>query len=111
MATNYPQKTCDIVNLVKHPKSVASALQGIKTQQRRDGVYAHPGDTFELDSITFVITELKRQPLGEMTDADAMAEGYPNLAAYKNIILNMHKGMTWNNDTEVWVHCFKRIQN
>jgi hypothetical protein len=27
---------------------------------------------------------------------------------YKNIILKMHAGMTWENDSLVWVHSFKK---
>jgi len=108
---NYPEKNCEIENLIKHPKSIEAAIAGIKTQQRRDGVYAHPGDEFELKDVKFVVTELKRQTLGEMTDADAKAEGYPSLEFYKNLILNMHKGMSWENDAKVWVHCFKKIDN
>lgn len=108
---NFPEKTCDISKLITHPKLVAAVLNGAKTQQRRDGVYAHPGDTFKLENVKFVVTDLKRQSLGEMTDADAISEGYPNLATYKNIILNMHKRMTWNNDVQVWVHCFKKVEN
>jgi hypothetical protein len=45
-----------------------------------------------------------------MTDADAQAEGYPNLDVYKNMILSMHANMTWNDDGLVWVHHFKRQQ-
>ncbi len=111
MIENYPPKTGDIINLVKHPKLVSAALKGSKTQQRRDGVYGYPGDTFKLENIKFAITELKRQSLGEMTDADAIAEGYPSLEIYKNLILSMHEGMTWNNEDKVWVHCFKKIDN
>jgi len=31
----YPEKTCSIDRLVTHPKLVAAALSGTKTQQRR----------------------------------------------------------------------------
>jgi hypothetical protein len=41
-----------------------------------------------------------------MTDEHAQAEGYPNLEVYKDIILRMHAGMTWNLDSLVWVHTF-----
>jgi hypothetical protein len=41
-----------------------------------------------------------------MTDAHAQAEGYPNLEMYKDIILRMHAGMTWEADSLVWVHTF-----
>jgi len=105
----YPDKTCDIENLVRHPKLVTAAIAGNKTQQRRDGVYAYPGEKFELDGIAFELTTLTRSTLGEMTDADAQAEGYPNLAMYKALILSMHKGMDWNLNAKVWVHSFRRV--
>lgn len=106
--TDYPEKTCEIDRLVRHPKLVEAALSGKKTQQRRDGVYAYPGETFELEGVGFTVTSLERQKLGDMTDEDANAEGYPSLDMYKGLILKMHAGMTWNNDDLVWVHSFKR---
>lgn len=109
MMNTYPEKTCEIENLVRHPKLVAAALAGQKTQQRRDGVYAYPGERFELDGVTFEVTSLVRATLGEMCDADAQAEGYPDMATYKALILSMHKGMKWNEDAKVWVHSFRRI--
>ena len=108
MSTNYPEKNCDITRLVTHPKLVAATLSGAKTQQRRNGVYAYPGETFQLEGVNFTVTGLEQQRLGDMSDSDAQAEGYPNLAAYKHIILNMHHGMTWNDDDMAWVHSFKR---
>ncbi len=106
---DYPEKSCDISRLVMHPKLVESALSGQKTQQRRDGVYAYPDETFELEGVTFKLTSLERQKLGEMSDADAQAEGYPDLATYKGLILRMHPGMTWDEESLVWVHSFKRV--
>ena len=108
MDTNYPAKNCEITRLVTHPKFVAAAIEGLKTQQRRDGIYAYPNETFELEGITFVVTSVERQRIGDMTDADAQAEGYPNLEMYKQIILQMHANMAWNEDGQVWVHSFKR---
>jgi hypothetical protein len=102
----YPERTCSIERLVTHPKLVAATKAGTKTQQRRDGVYGFPGETFDLEGMTFVVTDLKRQRLGDMTDEHAQAEGYPNLEMYKDIILRMHAGMTWNLDSLVWVHTF-----
>lgn len=104
--TNYPEKTCSIERLVTHPKLVAAAKAGLKTQQRRDGLYALPGETFNLEGLAFIVTDVQRQRLGDMTDADAIAEGYPSLEAYRSIILSMHKGMEWNLDALVWVHSF-----
>jgi len=104
----YPEKTCAIERLVRHPKLVQAAIDGDKTEQRRDGVYAYPGETFSLDGIPFVCTGLTRQRLGDMSDADVRAEGYPGLDAYRDLILRMHKGMQWNEDALVWLHTFKR---
>ena len=107
---DYPEKTCEIERLISHPKLVAAALAGQKTQQRRDGLYAYPGETFELEGITFTVTAVERKTLGDMTDDDAKAEGYPGLEPYKAIILKMHAGMTWNDTDQVWVHHFERIK-
>ena len=103
---NFPEKTCSIDRLIRHPRLIAAAKAGEKTQQRRDGVYAWPGEEFELDGVAFVVTDLRRERLGEMTDEHARAEGYPDLASYRELILKMHPGMAWNNDSQVWVHCF-----
>ena len=102
----YPEKTCSIDRLVTHPKLVAATKAGTKTQQRRDGIYGLPGEIFDLEGMAFVITSLTRQRLGDMSDEHAQAEGYPNLEVYKDIILKMHTGMTWDADSLVWVHTF-----
>ncbi len=107
---DYPEKTCAIDRLIRHPKLVTAAIAGQKTQQRRDGVYAYPGETFELEGISFTVTALQRQSLGEMTDDDAKAEGYPDLRAYRELILKMHPGMQWDESHLVWVHHFQKTE-
>jgi hypothetical protein len=102
----YPERTCSIDRLVTHPKLVSGVKAGTKTQQRRDGIYGLPGETFDLEGMGFVVTGLTRQRLGDMTDEHAQAEGYPNLEMYKDIILKMHAGMEWKADSLVWVHTF-----
>lgn len=106
-----PEKTCSIERLVTQPRMVEAVKSGKKTQQRRDGVYGWPGETFDLDGTTFIITDLKRQRIGDMTDQDAKAEGFPSLEMYKDIILKMHAGMTWNEDGLVWVHSFSEMKD
>lgn len=108
MNAEYPSKTCDISRLVTHPKLVAATISGSKTQQRRDGLYAYPNEIFDLEGVTFEVISVERQRLGDMTDADAQAEGYPNLEMYKQLILKMHANMTWNESDLVWVHTFNR---
>lgn len=105
---DYPEKTCDIDRLIRHPKLIAAAENGNKTQQRRDGIYAYPGESWRLNTTDFVITAVKRQTLGEMTNLDAQAEGYPDLETYKKTILSMHNGMEWNSKHKVWVHHFAK---
>jgi hypothetical protein len=105
---NYPEKSCVIDRLVTHPKLVESALSGTKTQQRRDGLYAYPGESFTLKNVVFTVTAVDRKTLGDMTDDDAKAEGYPNMAAYKDLILRMHDGMQWDTSHQVWVHQFEK---
>ena len=105
---DYPAKTCEIDRLVTHPKLVEATLSGSKTEQRRDGIYAYPGETFELEGVEFTVTGLDRKTLGDMTDADAQAEGYPSMEAYKALILRMHAGMKWEESHQVWVHKFSR---
>jgi hypothetical protein len=107
--TTYPEKTCVIENLVRHPKLVEATLAGRKTQQRRNGVYGYPDETFVLEGVTFKITGVTQQRLGDMTDADAQAEGYPSIAMYKDLILKMHANMDWNEDAQVWVHSFAKV--
>jgi hypothetical protein len=105
---NYPPKNCEIDRLVRQPKLVEAAKAALKTQQRRDGIYAYPGETFELDGVSFTITAVERRSLGEMTETDAQAEGYPNLDAYRELILKMHPGMNWDESHLVWVHYFEK---
>lgn len=108
--TDLPEKTCSLDRLITQPKLIEAALAGKKTQQRRNGVYGWPGETFVLENKTFVITELRRERLGDMGDAEAIAEGFPSLAFYKDIILRMHAGMEWDADSLVWVHSFAAQQ-
>ena len=105
---DYPEKTCELDRLIRHPKSIRAVLSGDKTEQRRNGVYAHPGEAFVLEDVRFTVTDIERQRLGDMTDDDAVAEGYESLEAYKDLILKMHRGMSWDEDSEVWVHKFAR---
>ena len=104
---DYPEKTCSIDRLVTHGKLVEAAIAGKKTQQRRAGVYAYPGETFELQGTKFVVQDLRQETLGDMSDEEAKKEGYPNMQFYKDLILRMHKGMEWDPSEKVWVHEFE----
>ena len=107
--TDYPEKTCSADRLVRNKKSVKASLAGHKTQQRRDGIYAYPGETFILDEQEFVVTDLTRESLAEMDDVKAQAEGYPDLSSYRDLIIKMHPGMKWDESRFVWVHHYSRV--
>lgn len=108
--STYPEKTCTIDKLVTNKTMVKLALSGEKTRQGRNGIYAYPGEEFELEGIRFRVTGLRQERLGDLDDAAAQAEGYESLQAYKNLILSMHKGMEWNKNALVWVHRFERLR-
>ena len=103
----WPEKTCTIDRLVTNERMVTAVLNGDKVQQRRNGVYAYPGETFSLEGTEFELTRLERQRLGDMTEEDAKKEGFPDLDAYRKIILHMHHGMEWDEDHKVWMHEFR----
>lgn len=109
MNMEYPEKSCDVSRLVTHKSMVHAALCGEKTQQRRNGVYAYPGEDFDLEGTKFELVDLRQQRLGDMTEQDAVAEGYSSLQDYKDVILRMHKGMQWDEGTSVWLHIFRRL--
>lgn len=110
MSESYPEKTCTIEQLITHEKLVAAAVSGNKTQQRRAGVYGYPGEKFSLQDIEFEITGLRSERWGDISEADAHREGYPSLEMYRAIIERMHSGMEWDQNQQVWVHEFARVE-
>ncbi|MBJ18061.1 MAG: ASCH domain-containing protein [bacterium] len=103
---DYPEKTCSADRLVRQKKLVEAVLAGRKTEQRRDGIYAYPGETFELEGRVFEVVSLRQEALGNLDDAGARAEGFGSLEQYKALIVGMHKGMEWDPGHLVWVHSF-----
>ena len=85
-----------------------SVLAGDVTQLHRGDKHASEGDRFEIDGTTFEVTTVETEQLGELTDADARAEGSPNLAAYKKRIEQTHN-TEWDDDTEVVLHEFEPV--
>ncbi|MDY0409089.1 ASCH domain-containing protein [Virgibacillus soli] len=106
---NKPIKLKEIKQLVTRQDDVAKVIKGEKTAVRRSNQFANVGDTFELQGVTLEVTHVYRQSLKEVTDADAIKEGYKDLAAYKRAISAIHGGMDWNPKLKVWVHEFKLI--
>lgn len=107
----YPEKSCSIERLVTIDNDVQKVLEGKKTATRRNGVYALPGEIMELEGKSFKIDALYAQTLGEMTDADAQAEGYESLEGYKKAILSIHPNMPWVPKMNVWVHEYSPLRD
>lgn len=106
-----PPKTCSIERLVTLPADVDKVLSGAKTATRRNGRYADVGEIMELRGQRFEVTKVYRQSLGELTDADAQAEGCADVAAYRDSILAIHPGMPWLPQMQVWTHEFRKVQS
>jgi hypothetical protein len=106
--SDYPEKTCSIDRLLTHEKLIEAAVAGRKTEQRRAGVYAYPGESFEAGGQTFVVKGLHQERYGDMTEANAQAEGYPSLIMYKELIKRVHGGTDMDDDQIVWVHQFEK---
>ncbi len=109
MSQTLPPKTCSVERMITAEQDIKLVLEGKKTATRRNGRYADPGETFELQGKTFQVTQVYAQTLGEMTDSHAQQEGYDNMEGYKNYILSLHPGMPFLPHMQVWVHEFKAV--
>lgn len=83
------------------------AVAGNVTQIHRGQQYADEGDTFTVGETTFEIVEVSERTLGDMTDADAQAEGARDLEHYKEILEHAHDNFEWDDDSEIVCHRFE----
>jgi hypothetical protein len=109
MTEPLPPKTCTIDRLVTKDAEVEKVLAGTKTAVRRNGRYADLEEQTELRGKTLQVTKVYQQSLGDLTDVDAVMEGYQTVEAYKESILAIHPGMPWLPQMKVWVHEFKIV--
>ncbi|WP_027415853.1 ASCH domain-containing protein [Aneurinibacillus terranovensis] len=107
MSENLPPKTCSIDRMITQLEDVKLVMEGKKTATRRNGRYADPGEIMELGGKRYKVTNVYRQLIGELTDADAEREGYQDVETYKQYILSMHPGMPWMPQMPMWVHEFE----
>ncbi len=100
----------DPADLLPNERVKQAALEGDVTQLHRGNRYGQEGDTFEVDGVTFELTEVTEHTLGEMTDEDARREGSPSLEAYKQRMVRVHGGdFEWDDDADVVRHRFQRL--
>ncbi|WP_251342400.1 ASCH domain-containing protein [Haloplanus halophilus] len=84
------------------------ALDGEVTRIHRGQEYAAVGDTFDLDGTTFEVVAVDERTLGDLTDADARAEGARDLDHYRQILERAHDDFEWEDDSTVVRHRFER---
>ena len=94
--------------LLPSERMKSQALDGAVTQIHRGQQYAEEGDTFEIDGTAFEVVEVSERTLGDMTDADAQAEGARNLEHYREILERAHDDFEWDDDSEIVCHRFER---
>lgn len=88
----------------------SQAVDGDVTQIHRGQGYAEAGDTFEIDGTTFEVAAVEGRTLGDLTDADARAEGARDLDHYREILDRAHEGFEWDDDSEIVCHRFERVE-
>lgn len=98
----------DPADLLPGERMETQALEGEVTQIHRGHQYAEEGDTFTIDGTTFEVTDVTERTLGDLTDADARAEGMDDLEAYRGLLERAHEDFEWDDDSEVVRHRFER---
>lgn len=86
------------------------AIEGEVTQIHRGQQYADVGDTFDVEEATFEVVDVDERTLGDLTDADARAEGAQDLDHYRQILERAHDHFEWDDDSEIVCHRFERVE-
>ena len=96
--------------LLPSERMIQQALEGEVTQIHRGQRYAEEGDTFGIEDATFEVVAVEERTLGDLTDADARAEGHRNLEHYRQTLERAHEGFEWDDDSEIVRHQFERLE-
>jgi len=84
------------------------AVDGEVTQIHRGHQYVDEGDTFSVDGTEFEVVAVEERRLGDLTDADARAEGARDLEHYREMLNQAHDHFEWDDDADVVCHRFER---
>jgi hypothetical protein len=98
----------DPETLLPNERMQTMALDGDVTQIHRGHRYADEGDTFDVDGVTFEVTDVTERTLGDLTDADARREGAEDLDGYRRMLAHAHENFEWDDESEVVRHRFER---
>ena len=94
--------------LIPSERMRRDAADGDVTQIHRGQAYAEAGDRFEIDGTAFEVVAVDERTLGDLTDADARAEGARDLDHYRQILVRAHDEFEWDDDAPVVRHRFER---
>ncbi|MFB6161111.1 MAG: ASCH domain-containing protein [Haloferacaceae archaeon] len=97
----------DPATLLPSERLRRGALDGDVTQIHRGQRYADEGDTFEIDGTTFAVVDVTERTLGDLTDADARAEGAADLEEYRRVLERAHDEFAWDDGSTVVRHRFE----
>lgn len=99
------------------PEHVTPILSGRKTQTRRTGRLrwkvgairqAKTGYSRESEFAKIRVTAIRQEPLGAISHEDAIREGYESIEKYKEVFRRIYG--YWNDELEVWVIDFERVE-
>ncbi|MEW6016517.1 MAG: ASCH domain-containing protein [Pseudomonadota bacterium] len=98
------------------PEHVQPILEGRKTQTRRTGkrrwnvgaVHQARTAIFGEPFARLRIKDVHQESLGEIDEADARAEGYPSVAAYREAFTRIYG--KWDDLMKVWVVDFEAVE-
>ncbi|MFC4550620.1 MULTISPECIES: ASCH domain-containing protein [Halorussus] len=100
----------DAETLLPNERMRDGASAGDVTQIHRGRQYAEAGDRFEVDGEEFEVVEVQERTLGDLTDEDARAEGMRDLAQYREMLDRAHEDFEWNDESEVVLHRFEKVE-
>jgi|SRR5699024_6278298 len=104
---DWPEKY-DINKLISIQEDIDSIIKGDKVSERRNDRYADAGDEIKLNNQPFIVSDIYPQKLKEVSEKDAMDEGYPGLEEYKDAITNIHKEAVWDPEQIIWAHYLRK---
>ncbi|UPV72801.1 ASCH domain-containing protein [Halorussus limi] len=97
--------------LLPNDRMRSGARDGEITQIHRGRQYAEEGDRFEADGEAFEVVEVRERTLGDLTDEDARKEGMRDLEQYREILNRAHDDFQWDDDSDVVLHRFEKVES
>ena len=95
------------ISLPFQPRWRPAVLDGSKTTTVRTKRYGSPGDEFELDGASFVLTHVEMIPLAKARDSVWKEEGMASAEEFERVWNENHPQRGFRGEDAVWVHRFE----